>query len=162
FFGSLERARVADWPTKAYDYSHQTLLNYIDSWAERMAQTEAFGQGTGGQKTLWDIAIQRAGNKALVDYIKHVRNRVYNMDAESLLGRAAVVLNNFAVGGQLGSFFYTGRNLVFGTGFNWAHYGTGPFARSVLNLIGTFRNIKEGKEEGIIMEDMMNVMADGG
>jgi hypothetical protein len=162
FFGSLERSRTADYPTKAYDFSAKALFNYIDAWSERMAQTQAFGQVVGTQKTLWDQAIKDAGDQALIDYTKHVRNRIYGLDTHSLMGRAVNALTRFAVGGQLGSFFYTGRNLVFGTGFNWQHYGTVPFLKSVLNLKGTFDNIREGKEKGIIMEDVMNVMRDGG
>jgi hypothetical protein len=162
FFGSLERMRVADMPTMANDFSHHALFNYIESWAERMAQTEAFGQGVGGQRNLFDLAIKdSAGDKRTVNYIKHVRGRAYGEVNESLLGRFQVVLSNLATAGQLGSFFYTGRNLVFGAGFNWAHFGTPTYARSILNLKGVFDAIKEGKEKGIIMEDMMKVMQDG-
>ena len=163
FFGSIERARVVNFPTKAYDFSYRQLLNYINSWSERMAQTEAFGQGTpeAGQRTLWDVAIEHAGNKATAAYIKGVRDRAYNVGVEEPLTKAATVVNNVAVLSQLANWYSTSKNFLSGHAFNWAHFGTPTFLRTLLPVREVFGTIDNGYEKGILQNDMMSVMQDG-
>ena len=47
FFGSLERKRVGRSPSQLYDYSFAGLTDYVASFADRIAQVEAYGQGKG-------------------------------------------------------------------------------------------------------------------
>jgi hypothetical protein len=161
FFGSLERRRVADFPNDAYDYSYKTLINYINGWSERMAQTEAFGQGTGHQRTLWNRAIDEAADDYTADYIKKVREMAYGEKTTHTLGRAAMVGNNVATMTQLANWASTIKNFLSGQAFNWQNLGTPRFLGSILNVKGTLDQIRDGYERGNLMHDFMNVMQDG-
>lgn len=61
FFAGLELARGEKFPDSWYDYSLDGFMLNMESWANRTAQIEAFGQSIpGSTKDLWDTAVEQA------------------------------------------------------------------------------------------------------
>ena len=161
-FGAIERARSLPLPSKAYDYSFETARRYLASWSERMAQVEAYGQKVGTEgKDLFDKAQAIAADQPTKDYIKRVQDRAYNVSLDSGIARLAASASTLATGLQLGNPATTLKNLISGMAFTGQAYGVRRTLGTLLNLKKTFDGINDAYEKGILIDDLMNIMADG-
>ena len=161
-FGAIERARSLPLPSKAYDYSFETARRYLASWSERMAQVEAYGQKVGTEgKDLFDKAQAIAADQPTKDYIKRVQDRAYNVSLDSGIARFAASASTLSTGLQLGNPATTLKNLISGMAFTGQAYGVRRTLGTLLNLKKTFDGINDAYEKGILIDDLMNIMADG-
>ena len=162
YFGAIERARALKLPNKAYDYTFETARRYLASWAERMAQVEAYGQKVGTEgKDLFDKAQAIAADQPTKDYIKRVQDRAYNVSLDNGVTRIMASANTLATGLQLGNPATTLRNLLSGMAFTGQAYGVRRTLGTLLNVKKTFDGINDAYEKGILIDDLMNIMADG-
>lgn len=162
-FGAIENARNLPLPNSAYDYSFETSQRYINAWAERMAQIEAFGQklrGANAGRDLFDDAQEQAGDERTKNYIKLVQDRAYNARLDSGWAQFAGGLNTVATGLQLGNPMSALKNLISGTAFTAQAYGARRTLAAMGSLVKDWRQIDDAFEKGILLDDLMNVMQD--
>lgn len=162
FFGSLDKARTMRLPSMAYDFSLDTINRYVMAWSERMSQIESFGQKLGTQgKDLFDKAQMEAGDHYTQKYIQRVRDLAYNASINDGYARILATLNNIATGLHLGNPLSAAKNWIGGMAFNAQQFGVARTMKALFSVRATFRAIKDAKERGIIMDDLMNLMNDG-
>lgn len=186
YFAGIEKARAQALPSIAYDYRFMVMLDYMNSWSERVSQIQHFGQvTTPDTKDAFDQYRTQVADEATRNFIKALRDRVYNQNANDGFHQGISVLNKLATGLQLGNFGTASLNLIGGTTLNFMANPTLPSLKALLHLakpdfrpprfrgagfmrglsdMVEFKNladrIQEGRTRGAINTDMIMLLRD--
>ena len=148
-------------PPSAYDRSLESLTKYVSDWVDRASLREAFGtrgfspEGKAAGTNLFDLAREKTTDPATERYITLVENMAYGRTQQGAFGKLASGLANIGTASQLANWKTTFKNLTGGVAMNINALGPGAF-----NVVGAWNAIKEGREKGILLTDMMNQMND--
>lgn len=176
-FGNLERARTGQLPEEFYDYSFENVVYpYITSFAKRMAQIAAYGQGALNLQTgkveghparpaegipaaqnLFADVLKYGGTTYTREYIESAYRDAYNVKGtDSALNRLLQRLNIFATFGQYAANIYSGgRNIISGEGANFIQFGAGRFFKSIGQ---SMKNSMTAREIGVVKKNIFNSM----
>lgn len=161
FFANLEKARGKKLPEMFYDYSVDVVQMYANKWSQRSAQIEFFGQETTTQKDRFTTLLNSSLDLGTKEYIKAVRDTVYNVRKADIYGTLMDYMNIFATATQLGNPGTALLNVVGGTLLNVQHMGIKNTVRAVKELTRDWKAIQqEGTELGILGKDLLNLMRD--
>lgn len=162
YLGNIEAVRQIPLPTKAYDYSFNAGRRYLMSWAERVAQIEAYGQKTTKEsKDLFDIAKERAGSRrSIAEYVEALRQRAYNEHPTHGWARGMQLLNSAVTGLMLGNPVTVGVNVMSGLGYTGANLGWMNSLKGFWELRHLGRTIDQAYEKGVLLDDLMRLAED--
>ena len=146
-------------PASAYDRSLQGLTKYVNEFADRASLREAFGSKTftpAGAPTganAFDIARKRTTDPKTINYINMVENLAYGRSSGDVWNMVINAGSQVATTTQLANWKTTAKNLTSGVANNVRAFGIVP-------LWDSFKAIKEGREKGILLNDLTNQMND--
>ena len=164
YFASLDMARTAKLPHTLYDYSFESVRRYIMAHGERLSQIKAFRQKTAftgpeSRNLFDDFKRPNINTDDFTDwYVKHVENQIFNTHiAPDTLAKFTRPLGTILTGVHLGNPVTASRNLASGQASIGTVYGNKHWLAGIEE---SFKSIDEAYEKGIIIDDLMNLMAD--
>jgi hypothetical protein len=158
YFGSLEKARAARLPESWYEYDFWKVIpRYVQSWAERTAQIEAFGQKIAEtDRDAFDVAAASTRNPEAQRYIMAAKEHAYRVNrmdrsARKAIGNATSLTSMLFLANP----YSTLRNLIGGTAQTFNQYGP---ARAIAELRGAWRGIPEAESAGALKADVADLL----
>lgn len=157
-FGSIETGRIGGLPPSWMKYRYEeSLPGYVESWADRLAQIENFGQGaTDATPDLFERTIRDTADQQTKEYLDILRQDIYgsriNVPVAVRTVRAA--LTGMLIGNPATSI----RNLS--TDINTlSQFGVRAWARSLWEMANNPRvTVDEARRSGALQYDILSSM----
>jgi len=161
YFANIEKARGVKLPEMFYDYSVDVVQRYANKWSQRIAQIEFFGQETDKTHDVFHDLVNQPIDTGTKEYIKAVRDNIYNVRKADIYGQLMDYMNIFATATQLGNPGTATLNLIGGTLLNIQHMGLKNTFKAMKDLARDWKSLQqEGTELGILGKDLLNLMRD--
>jgi hypothetical protein len=161
YFAGIEKGRSEPLPEIFYDYSWDAGMLYKESWADRLAQIQAFGQETPGNKDLFGKTMENVRDEHTRNFIMRVAQRVYNQKIDDPVANAVQFLNTLATGLQLGNPGTAVLNLIGGTTLTTQSFGVVSSFKSLLKTVKDFKQYRElAYDIGVAKDDYLAIMHD--
>jgi hypothetical protein len=158
YFGSLEKARAARLPEDWYEYDFRKVVpRYVQSWSERAAQIEAYGQKIAEtDRDAFDVTADATRNPETQRYIKAAQDHAYRVNRMDRAARRAIGnLTSATTALFLGNPYSTLRNLIGGTAQTVNQYGV---TRAAGALHGTWRAVDDAEAAGALKADVADLL----
>ena len=158
YFGSMEKARAARLPEDWYEYDFWKVVpRYVQSWAERTAQIEAFGQKLAAtDRDAFDVAAEATRNPEAQRYIHAAQEHAYRVNRMDRTARHVIGnVTTAATALFLGNPYSSMRNLVGGLAQTVNQYGLG---RTLGALSGAWKAIPDAEAAGVLKADVADML----
>jgi hypothetical protein len=161
YFGGLEKGRAKPMPEAWREYRFEKIVpQYVASWAERLAQIEAFGQKIDAKdRDAFDVALGATRDPELTQYIERAREHAFGVNRLSQSTRRA--LSNLTGGTTallLGNPYSSLRNLIGGVAQTTNQFGVG---KAIANLHAAWSAIKDVQAAGGLKADIADLIFTG-